>query len=250
MGYMINLTGQTAIVTGGASGIGLKVAHFLASTGVQVVIGDLAAGFDVKRLLDGFKEYDGPTPMYVCRDISTEEECNALVADAMSSFGRVDILVNNAAVMVSDDWIEYFKTNTLSSYWMSVAVFNDMRKRRYGRIVNVSSSAVFSGGGGRVEYNATKGAMDSLTRYLAKLYASEGVTVNSVAAGPTLTPLMRKYHSEEDFREHYLPTMPINRLLTPEDAAGVVLFLCSPLSNTVCGEMILADGGRVRLNPA
>ena len=101
-----------------------------------------------------------------------------------------------------------------------------------------------------IKYNATKGAADSLNRYLARRFATDGINVNAIAPGPVLTEMMAKYHSEDVFAEHYIPQMPTRRLLKPIDIAKVALFLCSPLSDALCGETILADGGRVRLYPS
>jgi NAD(P)-dependent dehydrogenase (short-subunit alcohol dehydrogenase family) len=126
----------------------------------------------------------------------------------------------------------------------------DMKKRGWGKIVNITTSGVFSGGGDGLEYNATKGGLDSATRYLAKRYGKDGVTINAVGPGPTLTAIMKSYIGEEEFESHYLPTMPIARILTTDDLAKAVLFFCSPLSDAITGESVLADGGRARLNPA
>ena len=140
--------------------------------------------------------------------------------------------------------------NLMAPCVLMEAAFEDMKKRGWGKIVNVTTSGVFSGGGDGIAYNATKGGLESATRFLAKRYAKDGVTINALAPGPTLTAIMRSYIGEEEFERHYLPTMPIGRILTPEDFAKVVLFFCSPLSDAITGESVLADGGRARLNPA
>jgi NAD(P)-dependent dehydrogenase (short-subunit alcohol dehydrogenase family) len=189
-----------------------------------------------------------PGAAYFNFDISNETECIALVRETVKKFGRVDILINNAGA--AKKWESAFAVNLLAPCVLMETAFEDMKKRGWGKIVNVTTSGVFSGGGDGLAYNATKGGLDSATRYLAKRYAKFGVAINAVAPGPTLTGIMRGYIGEEEFERHYLPTMPIGRILTPEDFAKTILFFCSPLSDAITGETILADGGRARLNPA
>jgi NAD(P)-dependent dehydrogenase (short-subunit alcohol dehydrogenase family) len=248
MPYEIDLSGKVAIVTGGVTGLGLAITTILASAGAQVAMGDIIAPEKAAPFLEKLSSFN-PIPVHLRYDISSEKECKELVAETIRRFGKVDIVVNNAAI-AKQPWHKVFDINVLAQFYLNSAAYEDMKTRHYGKIVNVTTSGVTSGGGDGVEYNATKGAADSMTRYLGKRYAKDGITVNVVAPGPTLTDMMRAYYGEDRFNDHYLPTMPIGRTLVPEDLAKVVLFLCSPLSDAVCGESILADGGRARLNPA
>ena len=248
MSWMIDLSGQVAIVTGGARGLGFAIAKELTAAGAQVVIADILPESDVAPALEALAQC-GARPMHVPMDLSVEEECLALVQKVIDTFGRVDILVNNAALH-GGDWHKAFSINVMAQHTLNNAVFEDMKQRHYGKIVNITTSGTFSGGGGDVKYNATKGAADSLNRYLARRFAGDGVNVNAIAPGPVLTEMMEKYHGKEVFSDHYIPQMPLKRLLTPLDIAKVALFLCSPLSDALCGETLLADGGRVRLNPS
>jgi NAD(P)-dependent dehydrogenase (short-subunit alcohol dehydrogenase family) len=248
MPYAIDLSGKVAIVTGGVTGLGLAITTILATSGAQVAMGDIIEPEKAAPFLASLSHFS-PVPVHMRYDISSEAECKELVAETVRRFGRVDILVNNAAI-AHQEWHKVFDVNVLAQFYLNNAAYEDMKTRHYGKIVNVTTSGVFSGGGDGVEYNATKGAADSMTRYLGKRFAKDGITVNTVAPGPTLTDMMRAYYGEDKFTDHYLPTMPIGRTLVPEDLARVVLFLCSPLSDSVCGESILADGGRARLNPA
>jgi len=124
----------------------------------------------------------------------------------------------------------------------------NMEKRRYGRIVNISSSRIFSGGTTCVQYNSTKAALDSVSRFMAKRYAAKGILINVVAPGPVLTDMVQLHYSRETFSEHYMDQMPIGRCLVPEDIARSVLFMSSKLCSAVCGETLLCDGGRVKLS--
>jgi NAD(P)-dependent dehydrogenase (short-subunit alcohol dehydrogenase family) len=248
MAYEIDLSGKVAVVTGGVKGIGFAATSILAEAGAQVVMGDIVSSEDAQPFLERLSACK-PLPVHIRCDIGIEADCKELIAETVRRFGRVDIVVNNAAILL-EPWYRVFDVNVLAQVHINEAAYEDMKKRSYGKIVNITTSGVFSGGGGGIEYNATKGAVDSITRYMAKRYAKDGITVNSVAPGPTLTDLMKAYQGESKFNSHYLPTMPIGRALVPEDVAKVVLFLVSPLSDAICGEAILADGGRVRLNPA
>ena len=248
MSYEIDLSGKVAIVTGGVTGLGFAITSILADAGAQVVMGDVITPEEAKPFLDRLSSKD-PAPVHVRCDIGLESECKKLVAETIDRFGRVDIVVNNAGI-AKQPWHRVFDVNVLAQFHINSAAYENMKIRSYGKIVNITTSGTFSGGGSGIEYNATKGAADSMTRYIAKRYAQDGITVNAVAPGPTLTDMMRGYQGEEKFENHYLPSMPIARTLVPEDLAGVVLFLVSPLSDSVCGETILADGGRVTLNPA
>ncbi|MBQ9827667.1 MAG: SDR family oxidoreductase [Lachnospiraceae bacterium] len=246
--YAIDNSGKNAIVTGGGRGLGLEIVHRLALSGARVIIADILPDDEVAKNLDAFTDIPDNRPVFMHCDISDENECNKLIEETVNRFGSVDILVNNAAVSYLD-WIKCFEVNLLAQFYLNEAAIKDMSKRGYGKIVNITTSGTFSGGGAGVKYNATKGAADSLTRFMAKQYASEGIHINAVAPGPVLTELMKDYYGEDVFTEHYLGQMPLKKLIMPENVADTVLFLCSAMSDGVTGETILADGGRVRLCP-
>jgi NAD(P)-dependent dehydrogenase (short-subunit alcohol dehydrogenase family) len=133
-------------------------------------------------------------------------------------------------------------------YYCSEAVKAHMAERGSGRIVNLTSTCVFSGGTGIPQYVATKGGTYALTRYLARTYAPLGILVNGVMPAVVMSDMiMTRYKTKEEMIEHYKPIMPIRRIGYPEDIAGVVLFLCSELSSFLCGEIIVADGGRMNV---
>lgn len=245
--YYLDLSGKVAVVTGGGRGFGAAIVEKLTACGAQVVIIDILNRKDIETNTKKAIEL-GLKPYYISCDISSKENCENAVQEVIDQFQRVDILVNNASI-ANGEWDKFFKINILAQYYLQMAVQEDMKKRGWGKIVNITTSGTFSGGGTNVKYNATKGAADSMTRFQAKQFAKDGINVNAVAPGPVLTQIMREYHGEDEFAEHYMPQMPLKRLLIEEDIAKVVLFLCSELSDALCGETILADGGRVRLNP-
>lgn len=245
--FSIDLSGKNAIVTGAGRGLGAAMAKMLAQCGAQVIIVDIHNIELVENIIHDISTVGLP-PAYYCYDISKEENCLALTKRAEEEFKHIDILVNNAAVS-KPDWIEVFKINTLAQYYLNAAAAENMKRYGGGKIVNITTSGTFSGGGDGVKYNATKGGADSMTRFFAKEFASYGININAVAPGPVLTDMMRGYWGEEHFKSHYLNQMPMKKLLHPKDIAKVVLFLCSDLSDAITGETILADAGRVRLCP-
>lgn len=245
MPYAIDLTGQVAIVTGAARGIGAATAKMLARAGAQVVIDDVVAEETVAPRLDEIATV-GPRPGYFREDISSEEGARRLAQQALEHFGRVDILVNNAGVVA--DWDKSYAVHVKGVFYCSEAVKEHMAARGSGRIVNLTSTCTFSGGTGIPQYVATKGGAFSLTRYLARTYAPMGILVNGVMPAVIMSDMiMTRYASKEEMIQHYVPMMPVRRIGYPEDVAGIVLFLCSELSSFLCGQVIVADGGRMHV---
>jgi NAD(P)-dependent dehydrogenase (short-subunit alcohol dehydrogenase family) len=243
MPYAIDLSGQVAIVTGAAKGIGAATAKILAQAGAQVVIDDVVAEEGVRTLQDDI-EAVGRRPYYLREDISNVESARRLVQRTLEQFSRVDILINNAGVVA--DWDKSFDVHVKGVYYCSEAVKDHMAARKSGRIVNLTSTCTFSGGTGIPQYVATKGGAFSLTRYLARTYAPLGILVNGVMPAVIMSDMiMTRYATKEEMINHYVPMMPVRRIGYPEDVAGIVLFLCSELSSFLCGEVIVADGGRM-----
>ncbi len=154
MTYEIDLHGQVAIITGAAKGIGEASARYLAQAGVQVVIVDLAPPEVLTEVLDNIEKI-GPRPDYMRLDISDKSNVDTLVQHTMAKYGRVDILVNNAGVVA--DWDKSFAVHVKGVHYCSEAVKGPMAERGEGRIINITSTCVFSGGTGIPEYVATKG---------------------------------------------------------------------------------------------
>jgi len=243
MSYEINLSGQVAIITGAAKGIGKSAAEILTQAGAQVVIDDILDPEKAQPIQDKIGKL-GLRPYYIQKDISKEENCRELAAEVLDKFGRIDILVNNAGVVA--DWNKSFDIHVKAVHYCSEAVKDHMAKRGSGRIINITSTCVFSGGTGIPQYVATKAGAYSLTRYQAKTYAPLGILVNAVMPSVIMSEMiMTRYASTEEMEAHYIPQMPVGRIGYPEDVANVILFLCSELSSFVCGEIIVADGGRL-----
>lgn len=245
MTYAIDLSGQVAIVTGAAKGIGKATAKILTQAGAQVVINDIVPEESVNPVLDEL-ETVGPRPWYQRVDISKENSARTLIENTAKKFSRIDILINNAGVVA--DWDKSYDVHVKGLYFCSDFAKDFMKEKKSGRIVNITSTCVHSGGTGIPQYVASKAGAYSLTRYLARTYAPFGILVNGVMPAVIMSDMiMTRYESEEEMIDHYRPIMPVGRIGYPEDVANVVLFLCSDLSNFLCGQIIVADGGRMHV---
>jgi NAD(P)-dependent dehydrogenase (short-subunit alcohol dehydrogenase family) len=243
MAYTIDLSKKVAIITGSAKGIGLATAKVLAEAGSQVVINDIVTAKQADSALQEV-EAVGIRPYYVQKDISIEKNTKDMVREVVDQFGRVDFLVNNAGLVA--DWDKSYAVHVKGLYYCSDAVIPHMKEQGEGRIVNITSTCVLTGGTGIPQYVATKAGAYSLTRYMAKTYAPFGILTNAVMPAVIMSDMiMTRYETEQEMIEHYIPQMPIRRIGYPVDVAKVVLFLCSDLSSYICGEIIVADGGRM-----
>jgi len=245
LAYAIDLSGQVAIITGAAKGIGKATAKVLAQAGAQVVIDDVLPEEKIERILAEIGEI-GLRPAYIRADISKKEQAKRLIDETYGRFSRIDILVNNAGVVA--DWDKSYGVHVKGLFFCSDYAKDYMKENGQGRIVNITSTCVHSGGTGIPEYVATKAGAYSLTRYLARTYASMGILVNGVMPAVIMSDMiMTRYSSKEEMIEHYKPIMPIGRIGYPEDVANIILFLCSELSSYLCGQIIVADGGRMHI---
>lgn len=243
MAYTIDLSGKVALITGSAKGIGLATAKILAQAGAQVVVNDIVEEDIAAPALNEVAQA-GLKPHYIQKDISLEKNSKEMAAEIIAKFGRVDFLVNNAGLVA--DWDVSYAVHVKGLYFCSAAVIPHMKEQGEGRIINLTSTCVETGGTGIPEYVATKAGAYSLTRYLAKTYAPDGILTNAVMPSVIMSDMiMTRYDTEDEMIEHYTPQMPIRRIGYPVDVAKVILFLCSDLSSFINGEIIVADGGRM-----
>ena len=243
MAYTIDLSGTVAVITGSAKGIGHATAKMLAGAGAQVVVNDVLTQKQVAPALAEIAGV-GPEPYYIRKDISIERNTTEMASEIIDKFGRVDFLVNNAGLVA--DWDVSYAVHVKGLYFCSAAVIPQMKKQGGGRIINLTSTCVQTGGTGIPEYVATKAGAYSLTRYLAKTYAPDGILTNAVMPSVIMSDMiMTRYQTEEEMIAHYTPQMPIRRIGYPQDIAKIILFLCSDLSGYINGEIIVADGGRM-----
>jgi NAD(P)-dependent dehydrogenase (short-subunit alcohol dehydrogenase family) len=240
------LTGQTAIVTGAATGIGEAIARRLAKSGAAVAVADLNpdGAAAVARSIGG-----ETFPLQI--DISRSDSVNSAIAEVMARRGRIDILVNNAGIagkaaplweQSDDDWQSVIAVNLLGAVYCTRAVLPHMRERKYGRIVNIASIAGKEGNPNMSPYSATKGAVIAFTKSVGKEVATEGICVNSVAPAVIRTQILDQLTQEQV--DYMTQRIPMRRTGTTGEIAAVVHFLASPDCSFVTGQCYDASGGR------
>lgn len=249
---LMKIEGRAALVTGGSRGIGRACARFLASAGAHVAIGyhrDEAAARDAVEEI----EAAGGRACALRANLRDAAEAGALVRDAAAKWGRLDIVVNNAAVWtdgpiaeISDETLdETIELNLYGSFWVTRAAVPHLRRSGpNGRLVFIASTAGQRGEAMHSHYAATKGALISLTKSLAAELAPDGVLVNCVAPGWVDTDMNAGCFADGG-RARIEATIPLRRVGTPEEIAGAVLFLASDLSTFVSGEIVNVNGGAV-----
>lgn len=255
----LGLRDRVCVVTASTAGIGLETARILAGEGATVVVNGRSAD-TVERA-----RAEVGAALGVACDLGVAGGPERLVAEAEAAFGRVDCLVNNIGVarqvdfldVTDDEWLGLFELNVLSYIRAIRAAVPGMRERRFGRIVNVSSTAGKRPSTGMPDYTITKAAVLSLSRLVADLYAKDGIICNAVAPGPTASPAWLAPGGLADqvvertgkTREQVLADVgkgrPLGRLAEPDEIAGVIAFLCSDRASYVTGAAWSADGGTV-----
>ena len=234
---------KTAIVTGAARGIGLATSKLFLGIGWSVAMVDR----DAEELRTASAELDGVIALSL--DIASPENAQAMVADTMSAFGRMDALVNNAGVAdfspiedtTFERWREVMATN-LDGVFLCVQAAIPALKVTQGAIVNIGSISGLRASTLRVAYGTSKAAVIHLTQQQAAELGEFGVRVNCVAPGPVRTKLAAAVHTQ-DIINAYHDAIPLNRYGTEDEIAHVIVFLCSPEASYVTGQVVAADGG-------
>ena len=236
---MAVLAGKVAIVTGGAQGIGAAIARGLDAEGAEVVIVDLE-----------------PPEGGIQADVSSEEDVERAVAQALERNGRIDILVNNAGLYASlemrafteiplEEWNRVMEVNVASMFLTCRAVVPVMREQGGGKIVNISSGTPFRGVPFLLHYVTSKGAIVAFTRSLAKEVGANSIHVNCVAPGFTMSEGVKQNPEVvEKLRDVSVAARTLQRDQEPEDVVGAVVFLCSPAADFVTGQTMVIDGGQ------
>lgn len=250
---MAKLAGKVAIVTGGARGIGRHYSLALAAEGATVMIADIADGAAVAAEIAA---KGGIAASALC-DVADEAQVKALVADTVKRFGRIDILVNNAALYATlsprnfdawdvDVWDKVMAINVRGPYLMVRHVSPHMIAQKSGKVINIASGAAYKGIPRMLPYVTSKGAMLAFTRALSRELGAHGIAVNSLSPGYILsdTGLTNSLHVDEE-RDKVRNTRAFKRDGYPEDLTGALVFLCSSDSDFVTGQSLVVDGGSV-----
>ena len=251
----MRLKGRSAIVTGGARGLGRAFALRLAQEGARVMVMNIVFTDkdleDMKKTVALIEELGGDARFFE-GDVTSETDTKAMAEATTAAFGKIDILINNAAIydglvrkpfdeISLDEWDRVMGVNVKGAFLATRAVFPSMKQQSYGKIVNLCSETAFTGSHGFVHYVSSKGGVLALTRALAVELGPYNICINAVAPGFTDTEASR---SLADVKKYDTTKTPLKRLGTPDDITGAALFLSCPESDFITGQTLVVDGGR------
>lgn len=244
---IFDLTGKTAIVTGGTTGLGRGIALALANAGADIVIVDIVDDDETKDRITAM----GNKVMRIQTDLSKYENIQDVVSKTIAEFGKVDILFNNAGIIrrtpavnfSEKDWDDVMNINSKTVFFLSQAVARDMMKRNYGKIINTASLLSFSGGITVPSYAASKGAVAQITKALANEWAKYGLNINAIAPGYMITNNTAPLRKDQERTDSITERIPAGRWGNPEDLQGAAIFLASAASDYINGHVLVVDGG-------
>jgi 3-oxoacyl-[acyl-carrier protein] reductase len=247
---MIDLSGKVAVVTGASRGIGTGIAERLAAQGARVIVNYRTSAEGAEATVGRIRQAGGEAAAMQA-DVSQSDDAQRLIKESIATWGGLDILVNNAGttrdmvimMLKEDDWDTVIRTNLTSTFYCSKAAVRHMMRKRYGRIVNITSVVGLAGQSGQTNYAASKAGIIGFTKSLAKEVGSRGITVNAVAPGFVPTALTDVLSDEQ--RAQAIDMTPLGRLGTVEDVANAVVFLASDEACFITGQVLSVDGGLV-----
>ena len=248
---MGRLEGRVGIVTGAAQGIGAAFARRMAEEGAKIVVADLDPG---DKVVDEIKSVGGEATS-IKTDVSDLESCKAMVAKAVDSYGKLDILVNNAAIFTAverknfdeipvEEWDRLMAVNVKGVWLGCVAAVEAMRKNGYGKIISIATGRIFKGSPYFLHYDASKAAVVGITRSLAREIGDDNICVNAIAPGSTMSEnVLARTNWKGGGPEATRASRALKRDETPEDLVGACVFLASAESDFVTGQTMVIDGG-------
>lgn len=244
----MNLEDKTALITGGSRGIGRAIALELAKSGVNIGISYVSNLEKATSVIEEIKEY-GVKAVAVQGNVSIEEDVANMVKTIEKEIASIDILVNNAGVtkdnllirMKTEEWDEVMDVNLKGTFLCTKAVSRSMMKKRYGKIINITSVVGIMGNAGQGNYSASKAGVIGFTKSMAKELSSRGIRVNAIAPGFIETDMTDVL--KDEVKDQMLKAIPLNTLGQAEDIANLVVFLASHRSDYITGQVINVDGG-------
>jgi 3-oxoacyl-[acyl-carrier protein] reductase len=246
----MQLKDKVAVVTGASRGIGRAIALELAARGAKVVVNYHSSSNAAEEVVSQINNAGGEA-MAVQADVSKLDQAQALIKAATDAYGQLDVLVNNAgttrdnlmAMMKEEDWDTVIETNLKSAFNCSKAAMRPMMRKKYGRIINITSVSGIAGNAGQTNYSASKAGLIGLTKALAREIGARNITVNAVAPGFVETDLTRGLPDE--LKQAAIAQTPLGRWGTCEDVAYAVAFLASDQAAYITGQTLSVDGGMV-----
>ncbi len=247
---MLMLEGKVAVVTGASGGIGRAIAVAFGKAGASVAVhynGNEAKAAAVKAEIE---EAGGKAEIFRC-NVADFDACSEFIKSVVKTFGKIDILVNNAGItrdglimgMSEDDFDAVLDTNLKGSFNCIRFASRQMMRKKYGRIINITSVSGVAGNAGQANYSASKAGLIGLTKSVAKELASRNITANAIAPGFVKTEMTDVL--PDDVKETAMKQIPLARFAEPEDIANAAVFLASDLASYITGQVLLVDGGMV-----
>jgi len=247
---LFDLTGKSALVTGGSKGLGQAMAAGLASAGADVVVSSRHEDEAAAAAAEIAAQY-GSHAVGLRADVTVPDDCQTMVERALTEFGKIDILINNAGVNIRgpietltyEQFREVQRTN-VDGVWLACrAVIPHMKQARYGRIINIASTLGVVGLENRTPYASSKGAVVQLTRTLGLELASFGICVNAICPGPFLTPMNEPIANDEHTMKFIVGAVALGRWGQMEEIQGAAIFLASDAASYMTGSLVAVDGG-------
>lgn len=247
---LFDLTGKTAIITGGSKGLGFSMAQGLASAGANIVLVSRNAE-EAQQNAQSIADQFGVQAMGLSADVASEEQVAAMVEKVIATFGGVDILINSAGINIRrpinelslDEFNQVMTINVTGTWLCCRAVVPMMKQGGWGRIINLASALGVVGLAGRTPYASSKGAITQLTRTLALETAADNITVNAICPGPFLTDMNESIAHTDDGQKFVVGATALKRWARLEEIQGAAIYLASPASSYTTGSMLMVDGG-------
>tara|TARA_R110002095_G_scaffold67558_4_gene57487 strand:+ start:37 stop:810 length:774 start_codon:yes stop_codon:yes gene_type:complete len=247
---LFDLTGRVAIITGGSKGLGAAMAEGLASAGAHVLLTSRHQA-EVEAMAAQIENDYGTRAIGIQADVTNAEQVAAMTDRAISEFGKIDILINNAGINIRgpideltlEEFQEVQNVNVTGPWLCTRSVVPHMKQAQYGRIINLASTLGLVGMTNRTPYTASKGAVVQMTRAMGLELCEFGITCNAICPGPFLTPMNEPFAETEEIKKFIVGAVALNRWARMEEIQGAAIFLASAASSYMTGSMVTVDGG-------